>query len=208
MENIFESKHPIIKTLVNRIRDIHLESNLFRKYIGEIAKFLLFEAFYGEKLQEKEIETWIGKRSFGFLEENNMVFIPILRAAIPMMNGILEFMPEAKAGFLAMKRDETTYRPTLFYKRIPSLKDKTAILLDPMVATGGSLTDAVSIIKKENPKKIISLNIVGVKEGLYKVVAIHPDIKIYIAQIDERLNDKKFIIPGIGDAGDRAYNTF
>jgi len=207
MDNVFESLHPLIKDLVNKIRDVNLDSNLFRKYVGAIAKILLFEALKDEKLEEKEINTWIGKKSFGFLPEENYVFIPILRAGLPMLDGIIDIMPLAKAGFLAMKRDETTFKSILYYKRIPDLKNKTAIILDPMVATGGSLHDAISEIKKQKPKNIVSLNIVGVKEGLFYVSKSHSDVKIYIAQIDEKLNDQKYIIPGIGDAGDRAYNT-
>ena len=207
MQNVHESTHPLIKDLVNKIRDVNLDSNLFRKYVGAIAKILLFEALNNENLEIREIETWIGKKEFGFLPEENYVFIPILRAGLPMLDGIIEIMPLAKAGFLAMKRDETTFKSILYYKRVPELRGKTAIILDPMVATGGSLHDAVEEIKKEKPKKIVTLNIVGVKEGLYYVSKSHPDIEIYIAQIDEKLNDQKYIIPGIGDAGDRAYNT-
>ena len=208
MENLFELKHPLVKDLVNRIRDINLESTLFRKYIGAIAKMLLFEALKEEKLEKREIETWQGKGEFGLLPEENYVFIPILRAGLPMLEGIIEIMPFAKSGFLAMKRDETTFKTTLYYKRVPSLKGKTVIILDPMVATGGSLYDAVEVIKKEKPKKVISLNIVGINEGLKYVLNSNPELKIYIAQIDEKLNDKKYIIPGLGDAGDRAFNTF
>ena len=207
MQNVHESNHPLIKDLVNKIRDVELDSNLFRKYVGAIAKILLFEALKDEKLEIKEVNTWIGKKEFGFLPEENYVFIPILRAGLPMLDGIIEIMPLAKAGFLAMKRDETTFKSILYYKRLPDLENKTAIILDPMVATGGSLHDAVSEIKKDNPKRIITLNIVGVNEGLFYVSKSHPDIDVYIAQIDERLNDKKYIIPGIGDAGDRAFNT-
>jgi len=207
MQNVHESSHPLTKDLVNKIRDINLDSNLFRKYVGAIAKTLLFEALKNEKLKKREIETWQGKGGFGFLPEENYIFIPILRAGLPMLDGIMDIMPLAKAGFLAMKRDETTFKTVLYYKRVPDLKNKTAVILDPMVATGGSLHDAIDAIKKENPNRIITLNIVGVKEGLSFVSKSHPDVNIYIAQIDERLNDQKYIIPGIGDAGDRAFNT-
>ena len=207
MKNLIELNHPLVKDFVNRIRDINLDSNLFRKYVGSIAKMALFEAFKNESLEKKEIETWQGKGEFDFLPQENYVFIPILRAGLPMLNAIIDIMPLSKAGFLAMKRDETTYKTTLFYKRLPDLKDKTAVILDPMVATGGSLHDAISEIKKENPKRVISLNIIGAKEGLEYVLNSHPDVKIYIAQIDRKLNSKKYIIPGIGDAGDRAFNT-
>ncbi len=111
------------------------------------------------------------------------------------------------SGFLAMKRDENTHQSVLYYDRIPECKDKTVILVDPMVATGGSLCDAISVIKSKSPKKIISLNIIGSPEGMAILEQKHPDIDIYIAQIDDALNENMFIIPGLGDAGDRSYNT-
>lgn len=207
MQTIHEIEHPLLLNLVSKIRDVELESNLFRKYLGEIAKILLMKAFEQEELKLKSIKTWIGAKEFLFLDEEKYVFIPILRAALPMLEGVIDILPGAKAGFLALKRDEETFESKLFYDRVPDLKGKRAILLDPMVATGGSLCYALEIIKKKNPLNIISLNVVGAPEGLEKIAKAHPDVPLYIAQIDESLNDKKYILPGIGDAGDRAYNT-
>jgi uracil phosphoribosyltransferase len=123
-----------------------------------------------------------------------------------MLDGLLELFKNAKSGFLAIKRNEKTFESVLYYDRVPPLEEKTAIIIDPMVATGGSLDYALRVIKEKNPKKIISLNIIGAPVGLEKIEKNHPDIKLYIAQIDERL-EKGYIIPGIGDAGDRAFNT-
>ncbi|WP_200762624.1 uracil phosphoribosyltransferase [Nitrosophilus alvini] len=207
MKNVIEVKHSLLKNLVNSIRDVDIQSNLFRKYIGAITKILMFEAFKNEKMVSKRIKTWQGENEFEFLLEEDYVFIPILRAALPMLDGIIEILPNAKAGFLALKRDEKTFESKLYYDRVPDISGKTAVILDPMVATGGTLEYAIDVVKKKGPDRVISFNIVGVKEGLSRVVSAHPDVEIYIAQIDERLNDKKYIIPGIGDAGDRAYNT-
>lgn len=207
MQTIHKIEHPLLLNLVSKIRDVELESNLFRKYLGEIAKILLMKAFEQEELKLNSIKTWIGTKEFLFLDEEKYVFIPILRAALPMLEGVIDILPGAKAGFLALKRDEETFESKLFYDRVPDLKGKRAILLDPMVATGGSLCYALEIIKKKNPQRIISLNVVGAPEGLEKIAKAHPDVALYIAQIDEGLNDKKYILPGIGDAGDRAYNT-
>ncbi|BAF70869.1 uracil phosphoribosyltransferase [Nitratiruptor sp. SB155-2] len=204
---IYHSTHPLIKHLVNSIRDISIDAQRMREYIGTIAQFLLFEALRNQQLVPKTISTWIGSKEFGFLDEENFVFIPILRAGIPMMEGVLPLFPKAKAGFLAMKRDESTFEPIVYYKRFPKLENKTVFLCDPMVATGGSLHDAIKIVGKENPAKIITLNIVGVQEGLEYAQSANENVDIYIAQIDDHLNDKKYIIPGLGDAGDRAYNT-
>ena len=207
MKNIIESKHPLIKHLVNEIRSTSIPSALFRKNIALIAQYLLFELLHEEKMKQKTIPTWIGERDFSFIDQKRLVFIPILRAGLPMLEGVLEVLPEVPSGFLAMKRDETSFKPTIFYKRFPSLEQKDVIVLDPMVATGGSLSDAIDVIKQENPSSIQSLNIIGAPEGLELIATKHPDILVHIAQIDNHLNDKKFIIPGLGDAGDRAFNT-
>ena len=207
MKNVIEVNHPLLKNLVTRLRDINTKPYNFREFISEIARILLFEALKNEPLVEKEIDIWIGRDKFSVLQEEKYVFIPILRAGLPMLDGVLKVMPEAVSGFLAIKRNEETLESVLYYDRVPQLDRKTAIILDPMVATGGSLDYAISVIKEKNPEKIISLNIVGAPEGLRRVSQNHPDVTIYIAQIDEKLNDKGYIIPGLGDAGDRAYNT-
>jgi uracil phosphoribosyltransferase len=133
--------------------------------------------------------------------------VPILRAGEPMLTGILKTLPYARSGFLAMKRDEETSQSKLFYENIPNLEDKTVLLLDPMVATGGSLIDGIDYLKSKNPKRIICLNVLGSPFGVQKVQEAHPDVDIYIAQIDERLDENNYIRPGLGDAGDRAFNT-
>ncbi len=207
MENIVEVKHPVLKSLVTELRNIKTESYLFRKTLNEIARILFIEALKNEELIEKEIEIWIGTGKFPTLVEEKYVFIPILRAGLPMLGGLFEVFKNAQAGFLALKRNEETLESILYYDRVPPLKNKTAILLDPMVATGGSLDYALKVVKSKNPERIISLNVVGAPEGLKKISQNHPDVKLYIAQIDKGLNDKGYIIPGIGDAGDRAFNT-
>ncbi len=207
MENIINVKHPLLTNLVSKLRSIHTNSYDFRKYLSEVGRILLVEALKNEKMKEKELEIWIGKRSFPVLEEEKYVFIPILRAGLPMLDGVLEMIPLAKSGFLAIKRNEETLESVLYYDRVPPLKGKIAVILDPMVATGGSLDYAINVVKEKNPERIISLNVIGAPEGLKRISEKHPDVQVYIAQIDEKLNDKGYIIPGIGDAGDRAFNT-
>lgn len=204
---IQQSNHPLIKDLVNRLRNIRIDHATFRTLLQEIARLLLYEALQKAQLYPQTIETWIGKKEFEFIKQEDIVFIPILRAGLPMLEGALQLLPEAKSGFLAMKRDETTLTPTIHYERFPQLKDKMAVLLDPMLATGGSLSDAIAVVKKYNPHKIVSCNIIAAPEGVEYVKQNHPDVDLYIAQIDECLNDKGFIIPGLGDAGDRAFHT-
>jgi len=207
MENIINVNHPLLTNLVTKLRNLHTNSYDFRKYLSEVGRILLVEALKNEKLKQKEIDIWIGKQKFPVLDEESYVFIPILRAGLPMLDGVLEMVPMAKSGFLAIKRDEETLESVLYYDRVPPLDGKTAVILDPMVATGGSLDYAINVIRQKKPERIISLNVIGAPEGLNRISTKHPDVKVYIAQIDERLNDKGYIIPGIGDAGDRAFNT-
>jgi uracil phosphoribosyltransferase len=179
----------------------------FRHIVQELSKLLLYEALRNEATKPQTIITWQGEKSFDFIEEDNILFVTVLRAGLPMIESLSALFPKASSGFLAMKRDEQTHKSVLYYDRVPDCKGKTVILVDPMVATGGSLIDAFELLEKRSPTKIISLNIIGSPEGLDAINARYPEIDIFIAQIDEKLNDDKFILPGLGDAGDRSYNT-
>ncbi len=207
MDNITEVQHPVVKSILTKLRDKNTPPYLFRRYLSEIGRALLLEALKEEKTEEKEVDIWIGKYKFPVIEEEKFVFIPILRAGLPMLDGVFEVLNNAKAGFLALKRNEETLESILYYDRVPNLNGKTAIILDPMVATGGSLDYAISVIKEKKPEKILSLNVVGAPEGLKRISEKHPDVKLFIASIDKGLNQNGYIIPGLGDAGDRAFNT-
>ena len=202
-----ESTNVVIKHLVNRLRDIKTASNEFRMTIEEISRIIASEALNDFETVSQNINTWQGALDVEMIEVQKLVLVPILRAGEPMLTGILKTLPYARSGFLAMKRDEHTSLSKLFYENIPNLEDKTVLLLDPMVATGGSLIDAITYLKTKNPKRIISLNVIGSPFGVKKVQEAHSDVDIFIAQIDERLDENNYIIPGLGDAGDRAFNT-
>ncbi|MDD3009251.1 MAG: uracil phosphoribosyltransferase [Arcobacter sp.] len=202
-----ESTNVVVKHLVNRLRDVRTTSNEFRLTIEEISRILASEALNDFPTITQNINTWQGPLDVEVIEVQKLVLIPILRAGEPMLTGILRTLPYAKSGFLAMKRDEETSLSKLFYENIPNLENKTAILLDPMVATGGSLIDGIEYLKSKNAKKIITLNIIGSPFGVKKVTEAHPDVDMFIAQIDERLDENNYIRPGLGDAGDRAFNT-
>ena len=204
---IHELSNAVITNLINHLRDDETESLHFRQIIQQLARLLAYEAFGMIHLEEKKINTWMGESSFSFIEEEELMFIPILRAGLPMLDPLIEMFPKAQSGFLAMARDETTHKAVLYYDKVPECRGKTVVLLDPMLATGGSLADAIEFVKKHDPKKIISLNIIAAPEGLEVIEKAHSDIDLFIAKIDEKLNDEKFIIPGLGDAGDRAYHT-
>ena len=203
-----ESTNVVVKHLVNRLRDVRTTSNEFRMTIEEISRIIASEALSDFETVSQNINTWQGPLDVEMIEVQKLVLVPILRAGEPMLTGILKTLPYARSGFLAMKRDEETSQSKLFYENIPNnLEDKTVLLLDPMVATGGSLIDGIEYLKSKNPKKIICLNVLGSPYGVQKVQEAHPDIDIYIAQIAERLDENNYIRPGLGDAGDRAFNT-
>ncbi|MDQ1338810.1 MAG: uracil phosphoribosyltransferase [Campylobacterota bacterium] len=204
---VYELSNPVTKTLIAHLRDQSSDALRFRHTIGELTKQLMYEALKEPVLRQKSMTTWRGKESYEVIDEDNIVVATVLRAGMPMLDSAVDLLPGVSAGFLAMKRDETTHKSVLYYDRLPDCKGKTVILVDPMVATGGSMMDALELIKGREPLKIITLNIIGSPEGLEKVSKAYPEVDIYIAQIDERLNSDKFIIPGLGDAGDRSYNT-
>ena len=204
---IHKLSNPVITTLINQLRDSQTDSLRFRQIIQQLSRLLVYEAFKLIRLEKRSINTWMGETSHSFIDEEDLMFVPILRAGLPMLDPVIEMFPKASSGFLAMARDESTHEAILYYDKVPECKDKVVILLDPMLATGGSLADAIEFVKKHNPKKIISLNIIAAPEGLEVIEKSHSDIDLFIAQVDEKLNEDKFIIPGLGDAGDRAYNT-
>jgi len=204
---VYELSNPVTKTLITNLRDQQTKSVLFRHTIKEITKQLVYEALKEFQTMDKSIQTWQGTNNFPTINEENILVVTILRAGLPMVESVMDLLPNISAGFLAMKRDEVTHKSVLYYDRVPECENKTVLLVDPMLATGGSLNDAIEVIKKKKPAKIISLNIIGAPKGLENVQNSHKDVDIYIAQIDEKLNDDMFIIPGLGDAGDRAYNT-
>lgn len=204
---VHELHSPLAKHLLNRLRDLRTDAALFRRIIGQLTSLLADKAFGSGDLQSTTLQTWQGEASYEMIKEEEIVFVTILRAGLPMLDAAVELFPNAAAGFLAMKRDETTHEAVLYYKRLPECRGKHVVLVDPMVATGGSLIDAVTLLKEQAPSKLTSLHIIASPEGIDAVMKRHEDLELFVAQIDTCLNDDKFIVPGLGDAGDRAYNT-
>lgn len=206
---MIQELHSALAThLVNRLRDHTTEASAFRRIIGQLTLLLADTALENGDLRSVQLQTWQGEETYDMLAEETLVFVTVLRAGLPMLEAAMEYFPKASAGFLATKRDETTHEAKRYYDRVPVCQDKHVVIVDPMVATGGSLVDAVTLIKEKSPAKITSLNIIAAPEGLENVMRHHPDLSLYVARIDKGLNEKKFILPGLGDAGDRAYNTF
>lgn len=200
--------NPLIKHKLSIIRNKKTGTKEFREIIGEIATFLCYEAMSDAELEEIEIETPIGKTKVQSLNENQYAFVPILRAGTGMLDGLLKAMPNAKIGHVGLYRDEETLKPVRYYYKMPKdIKDREVIVLDPMLATGGSASDTITMLKEDGVKKIKFLCILSAPEGIEKLQNEHPDVQIYTAAVDEKLNDVGYIVPGLGDAGDRIFGT-
>ena len=203
----YELKSPLATHLVNRLRETQTDALNFREIVKNLSILLADAALQKSALKATEITTWQGKEEFQLFDESNLLFVTVLRAGLPMLEAMMDLFPKAQAGFLAIKRDESTHKAKLYFDRVPDCTGKHIILVDPMVATGGSLVDAMELLKVRGAKQITSLNIIGSPEGLAFLEEKYPELDIYIAQIDAYLNENKYIIPGLGDAGDREYNT-
>jgi len=203
-----ELKHPLIEHKLTILRDKRTGTKEFRELIGELAMFLCFEAMKDVKLEQVEIETPLAKIKTGKLNEDKYAFVPILRAGTGMLEGVIKVIPNAKIGHIGMYRNEETLKPVKYYYKVPKdIKNKEIIILDPMLATGGSGIDTIEALKQEGATNIKFLSIIAAPEGIEKIEKQHPDVQIYCAKIDECLNDMGYIVPGLGDAGDRIFGT-
>lgn len=208
-ENVIELNHPLIEHKLTILRDKKTGTKEFRELASEIGTFLCYKAMEDAKLEDTEIETPICKLKAKKLNEDNYAFVPILRAGMGIVDGILNVIPNAKVGHIGMYRDDTNdHKPVNYFFKVPNnIENKEVILLDPMLATGGSAVDSINLLKEKGVKKIKFICIIAAPEGLKKVQEKHPDVKIYCAHIDEKLNKDAYIVPGLGDAGDRIYGT-
>ena len=205
---INEVKHPLIEHKLSILRDKDTGTKEFRELAGEIATILCYEAMRDAKLDEYEVETPLQKTKVKKINEDRYAFVPILRAGMGMTQGIETLIPNAKIGVIGLYRNEETLKPVKYYYKVPKdIADRTVILLDPMLATGGSAIDAISMLKEDGVKDIKFLCIIAAPEGIKKIEEIHPDVEVYCAKIDEKLNDIGYILPGLGDAGDRIFGT-
>lgn len=200
--------HPVIKHKISILRNKNTGSNEFRSIIKEITILLAYEASKDFTLEEFELETPICKTTGYRLSGKKLGIIPILRAGLGMVDGLIEVFPAARVGHIGMYRDEETMKPVEYYLKIPKDSNKRDMLvIDPMLATGGSACDAIQRLKEKGCTSLKLLNIIAAPEGIKKVQEEHPDVDIYIAQLDKKLNDDCYIVPGLGDAGDRLFGT-
>ena len=200
MEYILD--HPMIKHKIAILRNEKTSTKEFRELVAEIAMLLCYEALSKAKTHEVDVKTPICETKGEIIDENDYAFVPILRAGMGMVDGVLRLMPNAKIGHIGLYRNEKTLEPVRYYCKLPDV-----IILDPMLATGGSGCDAISMLKQDGVKKIKFLCIIAAPEGLAKIKQEHPDVEIYCATLDEHLNENGYIVPGLGDAGDRIYGT-
>lgn len=200
--------HPLIKHKLTILKNKNTGTKEFREITNEIAMILCYEAMKDAILDECTIETPITKTTGYLLNENKYAFIPILRAGTGMIDGVTKVIPNAKIGHIGLYRNEETLQPVKYYYKVPKdIYKREAILLDPMIATGGSAVHAISLLKESGVKKLKFLAIIAAPEGLELIKQTHPDVEIFIAELDDGLNEIGYITPGLGDAGDRIFGT-
>lgn len=200
--------HPLIQHKLTFLRDKHTGSKEFRALVSEIATLICYEATRDLPLKEVETETPMVKATTKVIAGRKLAFVPILRAGLGMVEGVLTLVPAAKVGHIGLYRDHKTLQPVEYYSKLPSdLPERDVIVLDPMLATGGSAVDAISIIKRSHPKSIKFMCIIAAPEGIKALTEAHPDVQVYCAAVDEKLNENGYILPGLGDAGDRIFGT-
>ncbi|NUM79467.1 uracil phosphoribosyltransferase [bacterium] len=205
--NVRVIHHPLVQQKLTYLRDKHTHHREFRKLLSEITALMLFEITEDLPTVEIEIETPLEKTRSTILA-SHVVLVPVLRAGLGMLDGALDLIPNAKVGHIGLYRDEKTLEPVEYYAKFPSTLDQSVvILLDPMLATGGSSSAAVSILKKHRASQVKCLSLVSAPEGVKKMYQDHPDVPIYTASVDRQLNERGYIVPGLGDAGDRLYGT-
>ena len=208
MSKVVVMDHPLIQHKIGIIRRTETSSKEFREMIGEIAMLMCYEATRDLKLTDVEIDTPISHMTAKELAGKKLAVVPILRAGLGMVDGMLNLIPAAKVGHIGMYRNEETLEPVEYYCKLPNdINEREVFVLDPMLATGGSACDAIGQIKKRGAKHIKFIGLVAAPQGLKALHEAHPDVDIYVGALDEKLNDNGYIVPGLGDAGDRIFGT-
>ncbi len=208
MAKVVVMDHPLIQHKIGYIRRIDTGTKDFRDTIGEIAMLICYEATRDLELEEVEIETPICKTTVKELKGKKLAIIPILRAGLGMVDGMLALIPTAKVGHIGLYRDPETHEPVEYYCKLPAdCSEREVFVVDPMLATGGSSVAAVQLLKDKGCKKIHFMCIIAAPEGVKKMTEAHPDVDLYIGSLDDHLNENAYIVPGLGDAGDRIFGT-
>ncbi len=207
MKGVTVIAHPLVQHNLARLRDKRTQSQEFRRLLGEIAALMLYEATRDFAVKKISIETPLAS-THGFQLEREVVLVPVLRAGLGMLDSILQLIPHVRVGFIGLKREETTLRAQFYHKSLPkNLEQFEVILIDPMLATGGSAVAALDLLVGQGAKHIRLVNLVAAPEGIRAVQKNYPRVPIYTAAVDKKLNERGFILPGLGDAGDRLFGT-
>ena len=209
-DNVVIFDHPLIRHKIAILRDENTSTKEFRELVEEITTLMTYECFKDVPTVEKEVTTPLETCTQRVIKDNAVAIVPILRAGLGMVNGIHALFPSARVGHIGMYRNEETLQPQSYYCKLPmDIEDdeKFVLVVDPMLATGGSACDAIDLLKKRGCKNIKFMAIIGAPEGVSRVAEAHPDVKIYVSTLDRCLNDKGYILPGLGDAGDRLFGT-
>ncbi len=208
MAKVVVMDHPLIQHKIGIMRRTETGSKEFRTLVSEVAMLQCYEATRGLELEEVEIETPICRTTVKELKGKKLAIVPILRAGLGMVDGMLQMIPAAKVGHIGLYRNEETAEPVEYFCKLPAdCVNREVFVVDPMLATGGSAVEAIQMLKKRGITKIHFICIIAAPEGIQKVTEAHPDVDLYIGALDERLNEKKYIVPGLGDAGDRIFGT-
>lgn len=208
MANVHVIDHPLIQHKITYIRDKNTGTKEFRELVDEVATLMAFEITRDMPLQEIEVKTPVSSAKSKVLAGKKIGIVPILRAGLGMVEGILKLIPAAKVGHIGLYRDPETLQPVEYYVKLPSdVHERFFILIDPMLATGGTAVEAIHSLKRRGAKQIKFMSLIAAPEGVEAIVEAHPDVDIYIAGLDEKLNEKGYIVPGLGDAGDRLFGT-
>lgn len=209
MGTVTITNHPLIQHKLTLLRNKNTASKDFRVLVSEIAMLMCYEATRDLPLKEIEVETPVAMAKTRVLSGKKLAFVPILRAGLGMMDGVLALVPSARVGHIGLYRDEKTLQPVEYYCKLPAdIDEREVIVVDPMLATGGSAVDAITQIKLRNPKSIKFMCIIAAPEGLEALKKAHGDVDIYCAALDDHLNEHGYIVPGLGDAGDRIFGTY
>ena len=208
MSKVYINNHPLVQHKISILRDKNTGTNEFRSLVGEIAMLMGYEALNDLPTEKVEVETPLETCMTEVISGRKMAIVPILRAGLGMVDGILNLVPASKVGHIGLYRDEETHTPVEYYCKLPNpIEERIIVVTDPMLATGGSAIDAISQIKKHGGKKIKFMCIIAAPEGLKALEEAHPDVQIYVGHLDRHLNSDAYICPGLGDAGDRIFGT-
>src|SRR5579862_2994134 len=206
--SVTQVKHPLVRHKLGLLRDVHTDTEMFRRLVNELTLLLTYEATKDMGLEEIEVDTPLERTTAYRIPGKKVAVCPILRAGMGMLDGVLSLIPVARVGFIGLYRNEETLEPVEYYVKLPAdIAERDVLLLDPMLATGNSTAAAVTTLKNAGATQIALIALIAAPEGVAHIQADHPDVRIVVASIDSHLNDRGYIVPGLGDAGDRLYGT-